>query len=190
MEPNAWVAGTAVGALTLLDWIPVNYSGSSKRTPSVEDMTSPKPNVRGDFYAAIRSVTWSPPRIVYGPVWFALYILMSIAMGYWWLSSVATLDINRHRAIWIVYFVSLFFNKIWSFLFFGMRSSQGLVFAAVDAFLILATAIAEVVLFHVDNAPTITLVLWYIYIAWLAFAFGLSTSIAANRKKIFQIYKE
>jgi tryptophan-rich sensory protein len=163
MEPVAWGIGSAVAALTIFEWIPVNYSQRNPRYKTVE---------------------------VYGPVWFTLYILMAIAFAYWWLSSVSSLDIHRHRAVWIVYFVSLFFNKIWSFLFFGMRSSRGLVLAAVDAFLILATAVAEVVLFHCDSAPVITLVLWYIYIAWLLFAFGLSVSIAANRGKIFRLYSK
>lgn len=188
-EPIAWIAGTAVGALTLFEWIPVDYSRPSRRMTTVEDVQNP--GRKADFYGAIRSaVSWAPPRGVYGPVWFVLYVLMSVAFGYWWLASAGgATDIVLHRAVWITYFVSLLFNKLWTFLFFGLRSRMGLVLAAVDALLILASAIAVVWLFHCDGAPVVTLVLWYIYIAWLAFASALSIAIAAKRDQIFTVYK-
>ena len=66
------------------------------------------------WYSEIILPTFNPPSWVFGPVWTTLYIFMSVAIwGAWNKSS--------DKKVLQVYFVHLFFNAMWSVIFFGFH---------------------------------------------------------------------
>ena len=66
------------------------------------------------WYSQILLPSFNPPSWVFGPVWLTLYILMSIAIWRIWIKFYYTKILQ-------IYFVHLFFNMIWSIIFFGFH---------------------------------------------------------------------
>jgi benzodiazapine receptor len=68
----------------------------------------------GGWYATLSKPSFNPPNWIFGPVWSLLYILMGIALFQIWKQ---TPSLYRSNALWL-FFIQLFLNFIWSFLFF------------------------------------------------------------------------
>ena len=66
------------------------------------------------WYSQIIQPSFSPPAWVFGPVWTSLYILMSIAIWFNWITHKDSKTIK-------IYFLHIFFNAIWSIIFFGFH---------------------------------------------------------------------
>ena len=66
------------------------------------------------WYSGIVLPSFSPPSWVFPPVWTTLYIMMSIAIWNIWINFF-------DKKILKIYFINLFFNSIWSIIFFGFH---------------------------------------------------------------------
>ena len=66
------------------------------------------------WYSGLILPSFNPPSTVFAPVWTLLYILMSLAIWRIWINY---FDVKILR----LYFLHLFFNGIWSILFFGFH---------------------------------------------------------------------
>ena len=79
------------------------------------------------LYAQLDKPSWSPPAQVFGPVWTVLYILMGVAA---WLVWRAGTFRETRMALGLI-IVQLFFNALWSWLFFvwnlGLGSFLGII---------------------------------------------------------------
>jgi tryptophan-rich sensory protein len=69
------------------------------------------------WYADLAKPSFNPPNWIFGPVWFALYALMAIAV--WRILGTSA---PQKRAALILFFVQLVFNAAWSWLFFGLHA--------------------------------------------------------------------
>lgn len=70
------------------------------------------------WYACLEKPWWTPPGWVFGPVWTALYVLMSVAAWLTWRHGEGA---ARRRALaW--WGLQLALNAAWSWLFFGLRA--------------------------------------------------------------------
>ena len=177
-----WVAGTAVVALTLLEPFPVRYRGP----PAAAVRTTLEPAKPAlDFYGSIRAAlpNLAPPRAVFA-IWFVLYLFIAIAHTFWAIHAEPVADPTLYRAIWIVYFVHLFFDKIWGMLFFGMQSRAGVTLGFVDILLVLGLAVAQIVMYISYGAPVVTFVFWGLYFMWIFYATLLSGAIFVNKDKL------
>ena len=67
------------------------------------------------WYSQIILPTFNPPSWVFGPVWTTLYVFMSIAIWKAWSTT-------RDEKLLKIYFIHLFFNAIWSIIFFGFHN--------------------------------------------------------------------
>ena len=77
-------------------------------------------NVEG-WYADADKAFWTPPNVVFGPVWTVLYTLMSVAAWLVWREPVSD---ARRRALG-VYIAQLVLNAIWTPVFFGLYPVAG-----------------------------------------------------------------
>ena len=68
------------------------------------------------WYSQIIRPSFSPPASVFGPVWTSLYILMSLAVWINWINFRNTKTIK-------IYLFHIFFNSIWSIIFFWFSSN-------------------------------------------------------------------
>ena len=117
------------------------------------------------WYSEIILPSFNPPSWVFGPVWTILYAFMSVAA---WSTWQETLD----KKILLIYFVHLFFNAIWSIIFFGFHEI-GL--ALIDLIIIIFFIILLVKIYFRENLISFYLIIPYFL--WSSYALILNTSI-------------
>ncbi|MFH1142832.1 MAG: TspO/MBR family protein, partial [Candidatus Uhrbacteria bacterium] len=93
------------------------------------------------WYAELVKPSFNPPGWIFGPMWTVLYILMGISVYLVW----QQVDKNKKAklALWF-FWIHLFFNGIWSILFFGLQN-PALAFA--DILIMVALIIVLIILF-------------------------------------------
>ena len=117
------------------------------------------------WYSEIILPSFNPPSWVFGPVWTILYAFMSVAA---WSTWQKTLD----KKILLIYFVHLFFNAIWSIIFFGFHEI-GL--ALIDLIIIIFFIILLMKIYFRNNLISFYLIIPYFL--WSSYALILNTSI-------------
>lgn len=126
------------------------------------------------------NVRIAPPTFVFPVVWTALYIFMVTAMALWASEQPSSeWPTTRFIATWVLFSANLMFNRLWTLIFFSFRDrSWSVPLAVFDAFMIMVTAVAVVVMFHISPVHNgWVYALWYPYIAWTLFAFILTFTI-------------
>ena len=117
------------------------------------------------WYSEILLPGFNPPSWVFGPVWTTLYIFMSVAVWFAWNT---TLD----KKILQIYFVHLFFNSIWSVIFFGFHQ---IFIALIDLGIILIFIIWLIKIYYQVNK--ISFLLMIPYLLWCSYALILNGTI-------------
>ena len=117
------------------------------------------------WYSEIILPTFNPPSWVFSPVWTALYILMSVAIWIVWRKT-------SDKKILQLYFVHLFFNAIWSIIFFGFHQ---IFIALIDLGIILVFIIWLMKIYYQTNK--ISFLLMMPYLLWSTYALVLNTTI-------------
>jgi tryptophan-rich sensory protein len=126
----------------------------------------------------LTNVNIAPPAWVFAIVWLVLYVFIAASMSVWSDVPVEFMNDGVYVATWVVFLCNAFFNVIWIPLFFDLRGrSWGLPLAIADAVLIVLTAIAVVVLFHVGHhIGWFVFFMWYCYIVWVIYALVLTVA--------------
>tara|TARA_A100001011_G_C14302495_1_gene841489 strand:+ start:1487 stop:1951 length:465 start_codon:yes stop_codon:yes gene_type:complete len=117
------------------------------------------------WYSGIILPSYNPPAWVFGPVWTTLYILMSVAIWAAWRKT-------ANKKLLQIYFIHLFFNAIWSIIFFGFHNI-GL--ALIDLIIIVFFIIFLMKIYY--NAYRLSFYLMMPYFLWSSYALILNTSI-------------
>ena len=122
-----------------------------------------------NWYAGLKKPHFTPPNWLFGPVWTILYILMAISVFLIWRQG---LDTERILLAFILFWIQLAFNTMWSVAFFGMRSiTGGVIIISILWMLIIATMVTS---FAVNLWAGILLVP---YIIWVSLASYLNIGI-------------
>jgi len=106
-------------------------------------------NVEG-WYASADKAFWTPPNVLFGPVWTVLYLLMSVAAWLVWREHARGVAGGR-RAL-IAYVVQLIINAIWTPVFFGLYPLIGVSALWIGLAIIVALDIAVLVTMRVLGA--------------------------------------
>jgi translocator protein len=94
-----------------------------------------------NWYAGLRKPRYTPPNRLFGPVWTTLYILMAISVFLVWQKGLAA---SGAMPAFVLFWIQLAVNALWSIIFFGMRSKGGgVITIAVLWLLILATIVTS-----------------------------------------------
>jgi len=117
------------------------------------------------WYSEIIQPSFNPPSWVFPPVWTTLYVMMSIAIWRVW-----TAFFNSR--ILKLYFFHLFFNCIWSIIFFGFHQI-GL--ALINIIIILFFII--ILMKEYLKIDKLSFYLMIPYFLWSSFALVLNASI-------------
>ena len=117
------------------------------------------------WYSEIILPTFNPPSWVFSPVWTTLYILMSVAIWIVWSKT-------SNKKILQLYFVHLFFNAIWSVIFFGFHQ---IFIALIDLGIILIFIIWLMKIYYQINK--ISFLLMMPYLLWSTYALILNATI-------------
>ena len=117
------------------------------------------------WYSELIQPSFNPPSWVFAPVWTMLYVLMSLAIWRVWIKSFNIKIIK-------LYFVHLFFNSIWSVIFFGFHQI-GLALVTILIILFFIILLKKEFL-KIDK---LSFYLMTPYLAWSSFALILNSSI-------------
>ena len=117
------------------------------------------------WYSQIIQPSFSPPSWVFGPVWTTLYVLMSLAVWLCWISQ-------KDKKTLKIYFVHIFFNAIWSVIFFGFHQIS---IALFDLVIILFFILWLMRIYYKSNK--LSFLLMIPYLLWSSYALLLNVSI-------------
>jgi len=117
------------------------------------------------WYSSLTLPSFNPPSWVFPPVWTSLYFMMSIAI---WIIWINFFDKNILK----IYFIHLFFNSIWSVIFFGFHFI-GL--ALIDLLIILIFIVILMKIYYSKNRMSFYLMIPYLL--WSTYALVLNFTI-------------
>jgi benzodiazapine receptor len=121
----------------------------------------------GEWYAALKKPAWNPPGWLFGPVWFALYLLMGIAAAKVWNAGSPA---RRTPIVWFC--VQLALNALWSRVFFGWHQMG---WALVNLVALCVTVLITMVEFRRVRPAAGALLMPYF--AWICFAAVLNFTL-------------
>lgn len=131
------------------------FLGSSVTTPSIDN-----------WYQSLQKPFFNPPNWIFAPVWTLLFFLMAVS-----LYLILTKKNISKKAVGL-FIIQLFFNFLWSYLFFSFHSP---ILAFIDILILIALVILTYKYFiKIDKTAGLLLIP---YIAWISFAAILNLAI-------------
>ena len=118
------------------------------------------------WYSQLVKSNFNPPDWVFAPVWTTLYLMMTIAIWFFWHSK------NRDMNTIYIYFIHIVFNTTWSIVFFGLHK----IFLALIVLLVLFFLIIILIL----RFKRVNLVSYYLmipYLLWTTYALFLNLNL-------------
>ena len=67
------------------------------------------------WYSQLVKSNYNPPDWIFAPVWTTLYLMMTLAIWFYWHTK------NRDMNTVYIYFIHIVFNTTWSIVFFGLH---------------------------------------------------------------------
>ncbi len=120
-----------------------------------------------EFMETANQPFFTPPGWLFPVVWTILYVLMGVAAYFIDISK----DIDKDKAL-LVYYAQLFFNFVWSFIFF---TAEKYLFAFVWIVILWLLILLTIIKFK--KTDTRTVLLLAPYLAWVTFAAILNFSV-------------
>ena len=121
------------------------------------------------WYRGLRKPPCTPPNWAFGPVWTTLYVLMGISVFIVWQKG---LDTSGAILAFVLFWIQLVINALWSVIFFGMKSKGGGAIAIVMLWLLILATI--VTFFPVSSWAGGLLIP---YIVWVSVASYLNIGV-------------
>lgn len=122
----------------------------------------------GEWYAALKKPSWTPPDWLFGPVWTLLYATMAVSAWLVWKRG----GFAAQRRPLTLFILQLVLNAAWTPLFFGLKN-PGLAFVEI-VMLWLAIAAMLATFRRASRAAAWLLVP---YLLWVSFAAALNFAV-------------
>ena len=118
------------------------------------------------WYSELTKSSFNPPDWIFAPVWTTLYLMMTLAIWFYWHSK------NREMNTIYIYFIHIVFNTTWSVVFFGFHN----IFLALVNLIILILLIVILIL-RFGRVNRVSSYLMIPYLLWSSFALFLNYSL-------------
>jgi len=118
------------------------------------------------WYSELTKSNFNPPDWIFAPVWTTLYLMMTLAIWFFWHSK------NREMNTIYIYFIHIVFNTTWSVVFFGFHN----IFLALVNLIILILLIVILIL-RFGRVNKVSSYLMIPYLLWSSFALFLNYSL-------------
>ena len=116
------------------------------------------------WYSTLKKSSFNPPDWVFAPVWTTLYLMMTLAIWFYWHSK------NREMNTIYIYFIHIVFNTTWSIVFFGLHQ---ILLALIVLMILIILIIILILKFkrvnYVSSYLMIPYLLWSCYALFLNF---------------------
>ena len=121
-------------------------------------------NFKEPWYSQLLKSNYSPPDWIFAPVWTTLYLMMTLAIWFFWHSK------NRDMNTVYIYFIHIVFNTTWSIVFFGMHNILlALIVLLILIYLIILLMIRFKRVNYICSYLMIPYLLWTCYALFLNF---------------------
>ena len=116
------------------------------------------------WYSELIKSNYNPPDWIFAPVWTTLYLMMTLAIWFFWHSK------NRDMNTIYIYFIHIVFNTTWSIVFFGLHQ---ILFALIVLLILIFLIVILIIRFKRGNLTSyylmIPYLLWTLYALFLNF---------------------
>ena len=116
------------------------------------------------WYSQLVKSNYNPPDWIFAPVWTTLYLMMTLAIWFYWHSK------KREMNTIYIYFIHIVFNTTWSIVFFGMHQ---ILLALIVLMILIILIIILILKFkrvnYVSSFLMIPYLLWCCYALFLNF---------------------
>ena len=123
-------------------------------------------NLKEPWYSQLIKSNYNPPDWIFAPVWTTLYLMMTLAIWFFWHSK------KRNLSTVYLYFIHILFNTTWSIVFFGLHQ----IFLALVVLMILIILII-VLIIRFKRVNFVSYYLMIPYLLWCCYALFLNFNL-------------
>ena len=123
-------------------------------------------NFKEPWYSQLIQPSFNPPDWIFAPVWTTLYLMMTVAIWFFWHSK------NRNMNTVYIYFIHLIFNTTWSIIFFVFHN----IFLALITLVILIVLII-ILIVRFKRVNLLSTYLMIPYLLWCCYALILNVNL-------------
>ena len=123
-------------------------------------------NFKEPWYSQLIKPSFNPPDWIFAPVWTTLYLMMTVAVWFFWHSK------NRNMNTVYIYFIHLIFNTTWSIIFFVFHN----IFLALIILIILIVLII-ILIVRFKRVNLLSAYLMIPYLLWCCYALILNVNL-------------
>ena len=123
-------------------------------------------NFKEPWYSQLIKPSFNPPDWIFAPVWTTLYLMMTMAIWFFWHSK------NRNMNTVYIYFIHLIFNTTWSIIFFVFHN----IFLALITLVILIVLII-ILIVRFKRVNLLSTYLMIPYLLWCCYALILNLNL-------------
>ena len=123
-------------------------------------------SLKEPWYSELVKSSYNPPDWIFAPVWTTLYLMMALAVWFFWHSK------KRDIKTIYIYFIHIVFNTTWSIVFFGLHQ----ILLALLVLLILIFLIIILIL-RFKRVNSISYYLMIPYLLWCCYALFLNINL-------------
>ena len=123
-------------------------------------------SLKEPWYSQLIKSNYNPPDWVFAPVWTTLYLMMTLAIWFFWHSK------NRDMKTIYIYFIHIVFNTTWSIVFFGLHQ---ILLALVVLMILIFLIIILIIRFKRVNSTSYYLMIPYLL--WCCYALFLNINL-------------
>ena len=118
------------------------------------------------WYSQLVKSNLNPPDWIFAPVWTALYLMMTLAIWFFWHSK------NRNLSTVYLYFIHILFNTTWSIVFFGLHQILLALIVLIGLILIII-----ILMLRFKRVNIVSYYLMIPYLLWCCYALVLNFNI-------------
>ena len=118
------------------------------------------------WYSQLVKSNLNPPEWIFAPVWTTLYLMMTMAIWFFWHSK------NRNLSTVYLYFIHILFNTTWSIVFFGLHQILLALFVLIGLILMII-----ILILRFKRVNIVSYYLMIPYLLWCCFALFLNFNL-------------
>ena len=120
-------------------------------------------SLKEPWYSQLVKSNFNPPDWIFAPVWTTLYLMMTLAIWFFWHSK------NRNLSTVYLYFIHILFNTTWSIVFFGLHQMLLALFVLIGLILMII-----ILMLRFKRVNIVSYYLMIPYLLWCCFALFLN----------------